>query len=105
MWTTIFVILFIFSLIFNLVRVFTPPKDVDLKGYLRGKKVQECLMWIGVGFLAIIALIIFGYICYFLGGFLVFEDTTFWEKVFYGLFSIFCGLLFVTGVIAMFKSL
>lgn len=55
---------------------------------------------IGLGFL-ILAMYVIGWIWYFFcGGFLIFEDQPFWDKVVYGLMSlVFLGFIF--GFIAV----
>lgn len=65
-----------------------------------GKKIAKIVMYsvmgiIGLG-VVILALYAIGWIWYFFcGGFLIFEDQPFWDKVVYGLMSlIFLGLLF-----------
>jgi hypothetical protein len=105
MWGIIFFIYLIVAIIVNTIMIATSSKKGNLKTYLRCKKLETYMIFffVGLGFIAL--LIAFGYLCYFLGGFLVFEDIPVGEKIIYGMVSIFCGLLFVTGVIAMFKSL
>lgn len=58
-------------------------------------RVVNGLMCIGIISLAIFLLYCIGWIWYFCGGFLVFEDQPFWDKVICGLISLIpLGFLF-----------
>lgn len=55
----------------------------------RAKIIVQCLMWIGISGLGIFFLYCLGWIWYFFcGGFLLFEDQPFWDKVVCGLISL-----------------
>lgn len=55
----------------------------------RAKIIVQCLMWIGISSLGIFFLYCLGWIWYFFcGGFLLFEDQPFWDKVVCGLISL-----------------
>ena len=77
-------------------------KVKDIKRRLKkASLVVNISMYIGVASLGIFLLYGIGWIWYFFcGGFLVFEDCTFWDKVVYGLISLL-PLGFVIGFIAI----
>lgn len=55
----------------------------------RAEIIVQCLMWIGISSLGIFFLYCLGWIWYFFcGGFLLFEDQSFWDKVVCGLISL-----------------
>ncbi len=85
----IFVCYLIYGVVVNLfihLEKNAPEGSAERK---RAKFIVQCLMWIGIGSLGIFFLYCLGWIWYFFcGGFLLFEDQPFWDKVVCGLISL-----------------
>lgn len=85
----IFVCYLIYGVVVNLfihLEKNAPEGSAERK---RAKIIVQCLMWIGIGSLGIFFLYCLGWIWYFFcGGFLLFEDQPFWDKVVCGLISL-----------------
>ena len=85
----IFVCYLIYGVVVNLfihLEKNAPEGSAERK---RAKIIVQCLMWIGIGSLGIFFLYCLGWIRYFFcGGFLLFEDQPFWDKVVCGLISL-----------------
>lgn len=85
----IFVCYLIYGVVVNLfihLEKNAPEGSAERK---RAEIIVQCLMWIGIGSLGIFFLYCLGWIWYFFcGGFLLFEDQPFWDKVVCGLISL-----------------
>lgn len=70
----------------NIIKKDSPKDSID---YKVGKMTMEVCMWIGIVTLALVLLYCLGWVWYyFCGGFLVFEDQPFWDKVICGLITL-----------------
>lgn len=70
----------------NIIKKGSPKDSID---YKVGKMTMEVCMWIGIVTLALVLLYCLGWVWYyFCGGFLVFEDQPFWDKVICGLITL-----------------
>lgn len=97
---TIFFIWLTLGFIVNIAMSTEKYAEYGSKEQKIASKVVSCCMWIGIIGLLIFILYILGWVWYFCGGFLVFEDQPFWDKVICGLISLI-PLGFFLGFIAI----
>lgn len=95
----LFAIWMFLGVVINIANVFKKGSPKDSLDYKVASVTMTVCMWIGILTLAIVLLYCIGWVWYyFCGGFLIFEDQPFWDKVICGLitlipFGFFLGIV------------